>query len=150
PADAHKILANGHNDAVTVTFFPDQSAQSMRVKTIPLSKLCTLVRKTTKKRKALLPWLKFAVFGQKRTEKNCLRHNDNVVAISGREADYDQGKIKFADAVALVRKVGLQALLYTSASYTDAKPKWRIVLPTSKQLPPDERAKLVARINGVF
>ena len=52
-------------------------------------------------------------------------------------------------AIAVVKKAKLLALLYTlAASYTDATPRWRILLPTSTTLPPDERAKLVARVNG--
>jgi RecA-family ATPase len=115
-----------------------------------LSELGDLILKTSKKSKDRLPWLKLATFGNKRTVKNCLRHNGNVLEIRGVEADYDAGKIGFDDAVEIARKAGLKALLYTSASYTDAAPKWRIVLPTSRPLPPGEREKLVARVNGLY
>jgi len=44
----------------------------------------------------------------------------------------------------------LMALLYTSANYKPDKPKWRLLLPTSKPQPCDERKKYVARANGLF
>jgi hypothetical protein len=136
--------------SVSVTFFPDQWAKSKQVRTLMLAELGDLILKTSAKSKDGLPWLKFAVFGEERTEKNCLRHNDNVLTISGIELDYDAKQITFDQAVAVANRAGLAALLYTSASYTDTAPKWRILLPTSQPLPPSERAKLVARVNGLY
>jgi hypothetical protein len=133
-----------------LTFFPDQKAQSMRVARMTLPELAELIQNTTAKSKAELPWLKFAIFGNKRTDKNCLRHNDNVQEITGIELDYDAKRFSFDLAVEVARHVGLQALLYTSGSHTESAPKWRILLPTWQPLPPDQRAKLVARVNGVF
>ena len=134
----------------TVTFFPDEKAQTMRVEEMTLHELRARILSTTKKRKAALPWLKLALFGEKRSEKNCLRHNENLLAITGIELDYDRAEIKFNDAVKTTRKARLRGMLYTSANYSDAKPRWRILLPTSIQLPPDQRAKLVARVNGLY
>jgi hypothetical protein len=48
------------------------------------------------------PWLKLAVFGKKRTEKNCLRNDLNVVEISGVEVDYDDEVIAFDDAIEIM------------------------------------------------
>ena len=133
-----------------VTFFPNQSAQSMDVQSMTLPKLRDRILKTTATSKDQLPWLKLAEFSNKRTDKNCLRHNGNVLAITGLEMDYDGEQITLPEAVAIAEKARLQALFYTSASYTDAAPKWRLVLPTSKPLPPAERPRLAARINGLY
>jgi hypothetical protein len=135
---------------VSITFFPSQSAKSMRVQLMTLSELRDLIQSTSKKSKAALPWLKLAKFSGVRTEANCLRHNEAVVEITGIELDYDGGKITLDAAVAIAKKLKLKSLLYTSASYTEAKPRWRILLPTSKALPPGERERLVARVNGAF
>ena len=48
------------------------------------------------------------------------------------------------------KKVRLRALVYTSPSHTVAKPRWRILAPTSCDLPPQERTKLVAGLNGIL
>jgi putative DNA primase/helicase len=135
---------------IHVTFFPTQAAQELSTKDMTLEQLRDLVRGTSAKTKGDLPWLKLAKFGDKRTDKNCLRNNPNVIAISGIELDYDAKEMSFEDAIEMVEDVGLSALLYTSASYTAALPKWRIVLPTSCELPPGEREKLVMRVNGIF
>ena len=95
-----------------------------------------------------LPWLKLAKFGNKRSDKNSLRHDLNVLEITGCELDYDIEEIGFDEAVKAVEAMGIHALLYTSASHTPDKPRWRILAPTSKPCQPDLREKLVARLNG--
>lgn len=106
-----------------------------------------------------MPWLKFAVFGEERTDKNCLRNDENVLAVVGVELDYDRKEMTLDEAIGIAEKAKLRALFYTSASYTDAGPKWRILLPLSKPLLRGEksvdvlkaaRAKLVARVNGLY
>ena len=64
---------------IGVTFFPDQSAQRMIVRELTLAGLRELIQHTTAAEKSRLPWIKLAAFGTKRTEKNCLRHNANVL-----------------------------------------------------------------------
>jgi hypothetical protein len=56
----------------------------------------------------------------------------------------------FEEATKIVKAAGLTALLYTSPSHTEEKPRWRVLCPTSRDLPPEERAKLMARLNGIF
>jgi hypothetical protein len=142
---------------MNVTFFPDQWGQTMTPASKTLEELRTLILETTARTKGELPFLKLATFGDKRSppKKNgrggkCLRNNANVLKITGIELDYDAKVMPFENAVAIVKQARLQALLYTSANYKAAKPKWRIVLPTSCDWPPTERKKLVARVNGLF
>ena len=108
------------------------------------------ILKTSAGAKERLPWLKLAKFGSKRSNKGSLRHNDNVIEISGVEVDYDGEVVTLGEAVRILKKVGLRALVYTSPSHTVAKPRWRILAPTSRELPPEERTKLVARLNGIL
>jgi AAA domain len=136
---------------VTVTFFPNKSAQSQRRVDLTLPQLAKQIQFKTGPSKEALPWLKLAVFGEKRSEKNCLRTNANTQQITGVEVEYDKGKITFDTAFAVMRTARLRALLYTSPSYAPAtKERWRILLPLSKNLPPDTRRMLVAYINGLF
>src|ERR1017187_5540409 len=109
-----------------------------------------LILTTTATTKAKLPWLKLAKFGDKRSDNKSLRCNENVLSISGIEVDYDGEVMTFETALEYMRQARLQSLIYTSPSHTTAKPRWRVLLPTSKELPPDKRAALVARINGIF
>ena len=139
-----------------VTIFPNQYAHSMSVEKMTLIELRDRVQNTSRASKSTLPFVKLATFSGVRTPKdkdgkgNCLRHNEAVEEITGIETDYDQEKITLDAAISIAKKAKLAVLIYTSARYTDAKPRWRLIAPTSKPLPPAERAKLVARINGLY
>jgi hypothetical protein len=135
----------------TVTFFPNQYAQSMSVETMTLIELRDRIQRTSRSRKASLPFVKLATFSGARSEDgNCLRFNEAVEEITGIETDYDREVITLDAAIAIAKKAKLAVLIYTSASYTDEAPRWRLIAPTSKPLPPAERVKLVARINGLY
>jgi primase-like protein len=133
-----------------VTRFEDATAQSMTRSEQSLPALRDHILSTSAATKEKTPWLKLAKFGKKRTDKNCLRHDANVTAITGIEVDYDDEVISFDDAVATMRKAGVRCLLYTSASHTPETPRWRILAPLSQNFPPTARASMVARINGLF
>jgi hypothetical protein len=135
---------------IWVTRFNDAAAAIFSASEMSLPELREAVLTTTATTKDQLPWLKLAEFGNERTSNNSLRHNANVTAISGVETDYDTEVMSLEEAIAIVDRARLLALMYTSPSHTAAKPRWRIVLPTSRSMAPNERAKLVARVNGLF
>ena len=98
-----------------------------------------------------MPLLKLAKFGNKRSDKNCLRTDENVESVSGIEVEHDAGEIPFEVAIEIVRKAKLRALAYTSPSWeAGVKEKWRILLPLAQEHAPASRAELVARVNGLF
>jgi hypothetical protein len=117
---------------------------------VSLADLRDMTLTTVAANKQDLPWLKLAKFGDKRSKKDSLRNDNNVEVIVGIETDYDGETVAFDEAVAIVRRSRLNALLYTSPSHTAAAPRWRAILPTSRPLPPEERSHLVARVNGIF
>ena len=133
-----------------VTFFKDRSAQTLTAQDITLEQLRDLYLTTSAQEKAQLPWNKLARFGDVKSDKGSLRYNGNVKAITGVEGDYDLEIISFAEAVETVQRAKLQAIIFTSPSHTPLKPRWRIQLPTSKELEPNQRAPLLARVNGIF
>ncbi|MBV8521709.1 MAG: recombinase family protein, partial [Acetobacteraceae bacterium] len=135
---------------LVVTLFYDASANEKRELPVTPRELADLIRIQTAPEKVSLPWLKLAVFGESRTEKNSLRHDANVKAITGIEVDYDGGEITFEAAHELLEKQGIAAIVYTSPSHTENKPRWRVIAPVSQELPPDKRAHLVGRLNGLF
>ncbi|MGY3413082.1 hypothetical protein ACVWZV_009248 [Bradyrhizobium sp. GM5.1] len=142
---------NEHDAAsakVHVTFFHDFAAKRCTTDALSMMELVERVMNTAARKKGQLPWLKLATFGNKRTDKGSLRHDANVLEINGIELDYDDEKITFDEATQLLSAMDICALIYTSPSHTPDAPRWRIVAPTSKPLPPDMRVKLVARVNG--
>ena len=136
--------------AVPITFFVDASATSKREETLTLNELAQRVRVSTASASDHLPWLKLARFGDKRTDKGCLRHDANVIEFTGVEVDYDGEAIAFDDGVATVRRAGLRALVYSSPSHRDDAPRWRVICPAAKPHHPDWHWQWVARINGLF
>ena len=94
--------------------------------------------------------LKLATFGERRAASGCYRTDDNVLSIHGIEGDYDAEKVSLDEAVALLEKHGLRALLYTSWSHTAEAPKFRVLYPTSRALPPEQRSMMMARLNGAL
>jgi hypothetical protein len=135
---------------IDVTFFQNEYAKTFTTESVQIWDLRDLILTTTASTKDQLPWLKLAQFGDKPSDNDCLRHNDNVLSISGIEADYDGRKIPVAAAVATFKKARLHGLIYTSPSHTPKNPRWRVLCPTSRELEPAERAKLLARLQGVF
>lgn len=101
--------------------------------------------------------LKLARFGQRRTAAHSLKHDDNVVEVTGIEGDYDAGAVTVEQAIAMLEKAGIRATVYTSWSdglvqppKYNGGPRWRVLAPLSKPYPPEERERLLARLNGAL
>jgi hypothetical protein len=136
-----------------VTFFEDFAAKTKREESLSFDGLADLVKVTTAATKQELPWLKFARFGtvpNPKTSSGSLRWNGNVLRISGAVGDYDAGEMTPEEAAELLDKAGLDAIIYTSPSHTDAVPRWRVGCPFSAELSPDSHYQMVARLNGVL
>ena len=153
PADARADTAA----PVYLTLFPDQYAQQLLYYTGTLPQLAHDIQITAAKHKSELPYLKMAIFGDKRTPKgNCLRHDVNVQWLSGCEADYDASEIGFEEAVRRLQEHGIRALIYTTPSYTAENPRWRILCPFSRVHEGSRnelrklRTEVLDRLNGIF
>ncbi|MGH9436802.1 MAG: PriCT-2 domain-containing protein [Terriglobia bacterium] len=135
---------------VAVTFFFNHSATEKEEEHLTLTDLADLMRDVSKRSKDRLPLLKLARFGNLRSKNNSLRHNENVIAITGIEADYDGETNSFDDACSILRRAQISAIVYTTPSHTPEKPRWRVCCPFSQELPPGERDKMLGRLLGVF
>jgi hypothetical protein len=138
------------NSLVQVTFFTNHAARTKREKAYELADLAALIQRTSAPTKARLPWLKLARFGDTPGPGGSLRHDRNVIACTGCEIDYDAGVMSFDEAGRRLQKAGIQAILCTSPSHTPDFPRWRVLCPFSQELPPEQRAVMVARVNGVL
>jgi hypothetical protein len=133
-----------------VTFFDDIYGRSLHAEEMTLAELHELIDRTTAPTKDRLPLLKLARFGSLRSANGSLRHDGNVTAISGVEGDYDGGEMPPAEALRRFNEAGVTCLVYTSPSHTLAKPRWRLLLPFARELPPGRRSKMIDRANGVL
>lgn len=137
-------------DTVTFTIFQDARAADKEEVTLTLFELARRIHSVRADRKADLPWLKLARFGVQATSKKSLRHDANVLSISGVEVDYDGGVMTFEEATDRLLKHGIRSLIYTSPSHTVANPRWRVLCPSSTGVSPEMRTKLLGRLNGVL
>jgi hypothetical protein len=137
-------------DAITFTCFRDYAASEKWEVSETWEELAHRIRFETKPRKDSLPWLKLACFGSQKTDKGSLRHDANVLAITGIEGDYDGEQHEPAYAVEKLHEAGVRAMVYTSPSHTEDTPRWRVLCPTSTPLSPEQRERLMGRLNGVL
>lgn len=107
--------------------------------------------------KANCPLIKLATFGDKPTDSGCLRSDDNMLEVFGIEGDYDDEVVTVEEAAAALRGAGVKAFLYTSAGHEvmappkyNGGPRWRVLAPLSRPCSPQERAGVVALLNGVL
>jgi len=133
-----------------VTLFKDKAAATKKECRVTVEELAGLIRSAEAETKDELPLLKLGQFGDQRTGQNCLRHDDNVLSVSGVETDYDLGVVPFEEVVKRVRKAGVKAILYTSPSYSPEKPKWRALFPFAETRPPAARAAMVNRAHALL
>lgn len=100
--------------------------------------------------KCRLPLIKLAVFGDARSDMDSLRHDANVLTVTGVEGDYDGGEMTIDEAAERLRGAGVRALLYTSPSHVEASPRWRVLAPLERECDPSERHEYVRALNGVL
>lgn len=132
---------------LAVTFFTDATSRTQRRKTLSLRAFAEIIRNSAAETKGDLPWFKVATFGDDRTAKGALRHDGNLTAIDGVEGDYDAGEIGLEEACRRLRVAGLAAVVYTTPSHSPARPRWRVIVPTSRPLPPADRDRLCETVN---
>jgi hypothetical protein len=141
---------SGLDIPIVITKFPTAAASDRTEHRLRLRAILPALRDTRAAAKAALPWLKLASFGDQRTDRGSLRSDRNLLTIHGVEGDYDGEQITLDRARRVLEQAGLAAILYTSPSHTPQAPRWRVLCPTSVSLPPADRARLLARLNGLF
>lgn len=94
---------------------------------------------------------KYAKFGNTATAAGSLRHDGNVVSISGIEIDVDDARgLTFAEGCARLDATGIAYDGYRTKRSKPGAERFRFLLPTSRDLAPSERSPLVDRVNGVL
>ena len=135
---------------IGLTFFQNFAASAKTEETMSLRALMERLKTTHASSKDALPWLKLAKFGDHRSGGGSFRNNANVQQVNGIEVDYDGEQITPDRARTILTNANVAAIFYTSPSHTPATPRWRLLMPLSQPIAPDERANMVARINGLF
>ena len=93
------------------------------------------------------PLIKLARFGNVPSPKGSLRYNENMLRVSGIEGDYDDGRVSVQSVVAMLTLAGIECVVVSTASHTEASPRWRIFAPLNLDHPPSARHDLCARLD---
>jgi predicted P-loop ATPase len=152
----------GPDSLFAVTGFSSFAATEKKETMQSLTTLAADIAKTTASAKSKLPWLKLATFGDIKTPRvaaadgsgrmtgGSLRHDANLLTVTGIEADYDAEQVSFEEAVDRLTNAGVLGIVYTSPSHTEDKQRWRVLCPLSAPAAPDTRAKMLGRLNGLY
>ncbi|MBO0613700.1 hypothetical protein [Thiothrix fructosivorans] len=95
--------------------------------------------------KAEQPLIKMGVF-----EGDSRGAGHGLTNISGIEIDYDAGKVTPHSAAKLLRQAGIECVVCSTFTSSPDCPKWRVFAPTSRELPAELRAYLVAALDSVL
>jgi hypothetical protein len=136
---------------ISFTRFPDLSATHAQRARASFERLAEIVAQPKSyAKKSAMPLIKLARFGDRLSEKNSLRHDANVLAVTGIEGDHDAGTMTLDDAAEKLSFAGVAAILYTSPSHREDAPRFRVLAPLSHEYAPHDRRRFVARLNGVL
>uniref|UniRef100_UPI00404744AF AAA family ATPase n=2 Tax=Yoonia sp. TaxID=2212373 RepID=UPI00404744AF len=150
PNHPDNLAQTGCDIAMTVSLFSDVKAQQIEPNRLSLRQLQQRLTQTTAPDKSALPLVKLAIFGDARTEKGSLRHDANLLSISGVEGDYDAGQVTMQEAAMRLEGQGIAAMIYTTPSHTLAAPRWRVLAPLAVNVTPADRSDLCSRLNGAL
>jgi putative DNA primase/helicase len=138
-------------NAVVVTRWLDLSGKKLSLMPMQWGEFQDWLTKLKRvKGKKSAPLIKFARFGDIKTDKESLRHDANVIEITGVEGDYDAEIVTPDAGLALLEAAGIRAVIVTTHSHEPDKPRWRVFAPISKPMLPQARYSLVARLNGAL
>lgn len=135
---------------LALTFFPDRFAHTARRETLSLRDMAGRLQSTRAAEKDALPLWKMATFGDVRTDKGTLRHDDNLEQITGIEGDHDAGTMTPEEAAERLRAAGIAALVHTTPSHRLDAPRWRVICPLAQPEAKEARRALVERLNDAL
>ncbi|MGE3583038.1 MAG: AAA family ATPase [Hyphomonadaceae bacterium] len=146
-----KVSIDPLNQPIQATVFSSAKARTKREVTRSLRDWAPIIQSTSARSKAELPWLKLAVFGDKKSEKGgSLRHDANVAAVTGIEGDYDGELMPMGEAAERLEAAGVAAMLYETPSHSPDAPRWRVLCPLSREHAPKERKALAEHLDVIL
>jgi archaellum biogenesis ATPase FlaH len=86
-------------------------------------------------------------FGENKSKNGSYRHDANVIGIDGVIGDYDDGMVPIEDAQKMLEANDIIAVLYSTPSSTQNKPRWRVICQTSKTYPTAKHKPLTEFLN---
>ncbi|KPF58488.1 hypothetical protein D621_05655 [beta proteobacterium AAP51] len=75
------------------------------------------------------------------TAKGSVRHDDGMLSMTAVVIDYDEGKLSMEAGASVFERHDCPAVLAPTASWSEGFPKWRAVIPLSKPITEDLKAR---------
>lgn len=134
-------------DLVTVvTLFPSKTVTQGHHQELAFGDLARLFAATgTSPAKDKLPMVRLAV-----SAGNSCASGTPLLEATGVMGDYDGGVVAVREAVERLEAAEIRAIIYTTASHTLDRPRWRVVAPLTSPINPDEYDGLVSLLNGAL
>ncbi len=136
--------------ALSWTVFPDLSGSRALEHAGSWEDMIEMLSGERAKTKSDCRLISMCAFGRTKTAKMSLRHDANVLHISGVIVEHDAGQVSIDQAVTMLERAGVKGVAYTTPSHTPSAPRWRVVVPTSEPMPAHAHGALVARVNGAL
>ncbi len=136
----------------TMTLFDSPQDTSRGIEeTHDLADWVALLKKPRATEKKLLPCLVPARFGAVRNpDGSAFRHAGNLIEYGAAPGDYDAEKMAYDEAKRRLDAVGAAYIIYSTARHTEQTPRWRVICPLAKPVPPAQLGRVLARLNGVL
>lgn len=145
-------------NATLATIFPNKCCHRVEQTLNTWAEVChflaTPIIESVKEKGRLLS---LAQFGKNKSHDGSLKHGRNIVSVHGLTGDYDGNVMPISEALELLEKAGIRALVYPSwgdglvePPKYNGGPRWRVVAPFSEPLAPAEYARMMARLNGAL
>ena len=149
------------SQSITFTLWQDKSGFNKRELVLPWSEIPAVIRDAgNRKAKLDCPMIKFATFGDIRNAKptppggiekpGSLRHDGNVLAVTGIEGDYDGEIVSPDEAIDRLERHKIRAYLATTYTNRPGRPRWRVFAPLSRPVAPAERLRYAQILNGAL
>ncbi len=137
---------------LTITLFRDVKARRKYEAGTTWEKICEAVANPKSyATKNTMRLLKMASFGDQRTERGqSLRSDQNVTEVFGLEGDYDGGEVTMEEGAAMLERMGIEAILFSSPRSTSLAPRWRVLCPLSEGKEPETRGHYMGLLNAVL
>jgi hypothetical protein len=137
-------LTQPHRNPVTVSTFPDLAATRLEEIQIDWADLPRFLvddaERKAKDKKGLRLFVA-GTFDGSTTPKGSVRHDDGMTSMTALVIDYDAGLLSMAAGAAIFEQHGCTAVLAPTASWSEGFPKWRAVIPLSKPITEDLKAR---------
>ena len=133
-----------------LTFFPNRVARTVTRWAGSPDDLEARFIATVAASKGGLPLISGCRFGSHRSDKGCLRTDENVVAVVAVVAEHDAGRVTLAEAKARLAEAGIAAFIFETPSNTPDAPRWRVIVFLSAEHPPAAYKGLVDKLAVVL